>query len=254
MSKTYLVPAIKRAFEVLNLIGETENGYTLSHIHRTLKLPLSSAATIMYTLESLGYVRRNERNSSYVLGTKLRTLTRHLERVDLVERCHGLLSELVGQTGLTGHLAVTKDSDAIYVDRVQSENLVQINSYIGMAWPLYSCGVGKAMLAYLAPEALEARLDTIAIKKSTPKTVGSRKHLEKQLANFRHLGYAYEMDENVIGVGCVAAAIIGPQREVLGGISLAGTTQQITPHSVVDLGRLVRKCAAEMSLRVGGEF
>lgn len=253
MTKTYLVPAIKRAFDVLNLIGESETGYTLSYIHRTLRLPLSSAATIMYTLESLGYVHRNERNSSYVLGSKLSAFAHRLERVDLVERCHGLLSELVSRTGLTGHIAVAKDSDVIYVDRVQAGTLVQINSYIGMTWPLHSCGVGKAILSYLAPEALEGRLGTLVLRKLTPTTVASKKQLEKQLANFRHLGYAYEMDENVAGVGCVAAAIIGPGREVLGGISLAGTTQQITLQTMPELGRTVRKYATEMSHRVGGE-
>jgi DNA-binding IclR family transcriptional regulator len=47
------VPAIKRACEVIELIAKDDSGLTISEIHRILRLPLSSAATTLYTLEAL---------------------------------------------------------------------------------------------------------------------------------------------------------------------------------------------------------
>ncbi len=44
--KQYLVPAIKRSFDVIDLLAQKETGLTVSEIHRALRLPLSSAAAI----------------------------------------------------------------------------------------------------------------------------------------------------------------------------------------------------------------
>jgi DNA-binding IclR family transcriptional regulator len=254
MTNAYLVPAIKRAFEVFDLLSRNETGLTLSRIHRELKLPLSSAATILYTLENLGYVERIGEDSRYLLTMKLISYMPRLEKRDLVDRCHGLLAEMVSEAGLTGHLAVAREGESVYIDRVQAVGLVQVTSYIGMTWPLYSSGVGKAMLAFMDPPTLSEKMALLSFKKLTARTVASKRALEKQLAEFRSLGYSFEIDEDVIGVGCVAAPVFGPGRRLLGAISLAGTTQQIHAGTLADLGKVVRRYANQMSTRLGADL
>jgi IclR family transcriptional regulator, KDG regulon repressor len=254
MAKPYLVPAIKRAFEVFDLLSKTEGGVTISNIHRELDLPLSSAATILYTLEYLGYVERNGDDSRYILSMKLMSFAQGLEKNDIVDRCHELLAQLVAETGLTGHIAVARGIESVYIDRVPATGLVQVTSYVGMTWPLYSSGVGKAMLAFMDPKSLEEKMAALTIKKLTDKTISSKKILEKRLAEFRHLGYSFEIDEDVIGVGCVAAPLFGLGRRLLGAISVAGTTQQVNSETVTVLGKTVRKYAGLMSARLGGDL
>jgi hypothetical protein len=55
LGKQYLVPAIKRSFDVIDLLAQRNTGMTVSEIHRALHLPLSSAAAILYTLQILIY-------------------------------------------------------------------------------------------------------------------------------------------------------------------------------------------------------
>jgi IclR family acetate operon transcriptional repressor len=172
----------------------------------------------------------------------------------LVDRCNPLLTQLVGEVGLTGHLAVARDGESVYIDRVQANGLVQVNSFVGMTWPLYSSGVGKAMLAFMDPQTLNEKLQILSFKKLTERTVSSRKALEKQLAEFRSLGYSFEIDEDVIGVGCVAAPIFGANRVLVGAISVAGTTQQISIETIPEIGKIVRRCAGLISAKLGADF
>src|SRR6267378_1881298 len=176
MVRQYLVPAVTRALEVIELLSKQDAGMSISEIHRALRLPLSSAANIVYTLKSLGY-----------------------------------LEELSRESGLTVHLAVMREGESIYIDRVANDGFVQFSSYVGMRWPAHSSAVGKALLAFLPDGELHRTLKHMTLHKVTPRTITSRRALETQLASFRRLGYTWEMEEGEMGVACVAAPLYGQQ-------------------------------------------
>jgi IclR family transcriptional regulator, KDG regulon repressor len=249
MPKPYLVPSIKRVFEIIDLLGQANTGLTISHIHRTLRLPLSSAATILYTLEALGYVERNQDSSGYTLSLKLLSVARQLDQASLFSHCHDLLVRLVAESALTGHLAVLREGSSMYVDRVPAPGLIQVSSYVGMTWPVYCSGVGKALLAYLPPGELKEKLASLTLKKITPETIVSKAVLEKQLLKFQSLGYCWEVNEGEWGVGCVAAPVFGPAAQVIAAVSVTGTTHQISKRRIPSLGKVVMKYAAKMSSR-----
>lgn len=254
MTQRYLVPAIKRAFEIIELLVEQESGMNISELHRVLRLPLSSTATIVYTLTDLGYLLRDKENTRYRLSVKLFGMARRaLDRKELVTQCHAALKELVRESGLTGHLAVLRDGDSVYIDRVQGNGLVQISSYVGLHWPAHTSAVGKALLAFLPDPELARVLKQMTLKKLTPHTIRSKRVLEKQLRMFRRLGYAWEQNEGELGLGCVAAPIYGPDHELTAAISLSGTTHQIAKAKIPALGAVVKRYAKQMSARLGDQ-
>jgi IclR family acetate operon transcriptional repressor len=255
MVQRYLVPAIKRAFEIIQLLAKQDSGSSISEIHRVLHLPLSSAATIVYTLTDLGYLERDKETSRYRLSVKMFGIARHaLDRVDLVAQCHGLLEELVRQSRLTGHLAVLRDTESMYIDRVRSDSLVQFSSYVGMRWPAHTSAVGKALLAFRPEPETERLLKEMTLKKITRYTITSKRVLEKQLRLFRRQGYAWELNEGELGMGCVAAPVFGLHHEIAAAISLTGTVHQITRAKIPALGALVRRYAQQMSARLGDKL
>lgn len=253
MSKPYLVPAIKRAFQVIDLLAKTDGGLTISDIHRMLKLPLSSAATILYTLEALGYVERDEASAKYALGVRMLSFSRKVEgQLYLVGRCQPLLEQLVRESSLTGHLAVRRDGESMYVARVAGPGLLQISSYVGMRWPVHSSAVGKALLAFLPDEEREQVLAGVELRPVTPHTITSVRKLESQFRAFRRTGFCWEVNEGEVGVACIAAPVFGPEREVIAAISLAGSTQQITKANLRKLGSMVRHYGELMSEKLSG--
>jgi DNA-binding IclR family transcriptional regulator len=254
MAGPYVVPSVKRAFEILELLAREDSGLTISQIHRQLDLPLSSVATIMYTLENLGYLERSDQNPSYRLGSKLFNLTRGgANRPDIVAPCHGLLEEAVRQTGLTGHLAILKEGDSMYVDRVAGKGLLQVSTYVGLRWPAHTSAAGKALLAFRPQAEIEELLSRMTLKKLTAHTITSKRELVKQLAGFRRLGYAWELNEGEMGLGCVSAPVFGADGKVVAAVSFSGTTMQIDADKIPSLGALVKQCAERMSKRSGYE-
>jgi IclR family pca regulon transcriptional regulator len=71
MAPRYMVPAIKRAFDIIERLANQGAGLSISELHRALRLPLSSVATIIYTLQELGYLERDEQTSRYYVTVKM---------------------------------------------------------------------------------------------------------------------------------------------------------------------------------------
>jgi IclR family transcriptional regulator, KDG regulon repressor len=251
MAKRYLVPAIKRAFDLIELLAQQDSGLTISEIRLQMGLPLSSVATIVYTLHDLGYLERDPA-SSYRLSVKLFGIARRaLDRVDIVSQCHGLLEEAVRESGLTGHLAVLRDGESMYIDRVQSDGFVQVSTYVGLRWPAHTSAAGKVLLAFLPKPELEKTLTQLKFKKLTPQTITSRPVLARQLATIVRTGYSWERNEGEMGLGCVAAPLFGPRHELVAAMSLTGTAHELSKARIPALGNLAKKYAFQMSARLG---
>jgi DNA-binding IclR family transcriptional regulator len=252
MARRYLVPAIKRAFDLIELLAQQDTGLTISDIRQHMGLPLSSVATMIYTLHDLGYLERDPATSSYVLSVKLFGITRRvIDRLDIVSQCHRLLEEAVRETGLTGHLSVLRNGESMYIDRAQSEGFVQVSTYVGLRWPGHTSAAGKVLLAFLPQPDLAKILAQKKLKPLTPFTITSGPALVQQLAAVVKKGYGWEQNEGEMGLGCVAAPVFGSHHEVVAALSLTGTVQQVTKAKIPMLGNLARKYAREMSSRLG---
>lgn len=252
MPQRYRVPAVKRAFDIIELLATQDSGLGVSELQRNLRLPLSSVATIVYTMQDLGYLERDEVTARYRLSVKMFGIARHaLDRLDLSSRCHKLLEQLVRRSGLTGHLAVLRAGESMYIDRVPSDGLVQVSSYVGMRWPAHVSAVGKALLAFLPELELRQTLSKLTLKRVTRSSITSRALFERQLRSFRRLGYTWERNEGEVGLECVAAPIFGAHGEVVAAVSLTGTAPQISKEKLPALGALVKQYARQMSLNVG---
>ena len=250
--KQYLVPAIKRCFEVIDLIADNDEGLTVSEIHRALRLPLSSAAGIVYTLQALSYIDKDQDSGRYTLGTKLYSLSgRFNGQSEIVRRCHTVVENLASEAGLTTHVAIKHKDESMYIDRVAGPGLMQFSSYVGMCWPLHASGVGKVLLAFLPAEELTAALKSLSLTRFTKHTVTNRQNLEKQLRQVRQLGYGWEINEGEDGVACIAAPIFGYEKNVIAAVSVTGSTHQIDEDRIPSLGILVKKFADQMSKRMG---
>lgn len=253
MTSQYLVPAVKRAFEIVEYLAQLQSGATISEIHREFRLPLSSAANILYTLRRLGYLERDDGSARYRLAGKLFSISKAaLDNNARLGLCHPILEELVRESGLTGHLAVLRESDAVYVDRVPGRGFVQFSSYIGMRWPAYSSATGKALLAFLPEDRMTQALAQMTFKKVTAATITSKVKFRRQLAEFRQLGFTWEENEGEEGIACVAAPLFGHDDDVVAALSVTGTTTQISQRKLNTLGALVKQYAQKMTIVLRG--
>jgi DNA-binding IclR family transcriptional regulator len=132
MSKTRLVPAVERAFRIMELVANSKRGSSLSEISRKLRLPKSSVHLILHSLEAMSYLQKDAEKGSYRFGLKLVSLSRTaLENLDLREVARPWMQKLMQETALTVHLAVLERGEAVIIEKVDAPGTLQMATWVG---------------------------------------------------------------------------------------------------------------------------
>jgi len=244
--------AITRAFDILEAIAERERGMTTSEVSRRLGIPKSSASYILHTLEQRGYLKRQATTRRYQLSLKILNITRHLlADLDIRELARPTLRELVEQSGLTAHLAVLDQGEAVYIEKIEAPGFVRMNTWIGRRLPVHSTSVGKALVAYLDEATVKALIKERGLRKQTPKTIASCAEFMHELARVREHGFAIDDEENSLGVRCVAAPVFDAAGCVVASIGVTGTTTQNDLRRLPRTATLVKEAARKLSQQLG---
>jgi DNA-binding IclR family transcriptional regulator len=249
--KTPSPPAVERALSILELLAESSNGLSLLELRQRLRLPKSSVHCLLVALERRGYLHRNERTGRFRFGLRLFTLANMaLSGLELREFAAPLLRGLMQRTGLTVHLAILEDDEAVLVEKVEPPGAPRLATWVGKRMDVHCTGVGKALAAYLP----DTHFRRIVLERGLPRhnentIIGPRK-LEADLAEVRRQGYAIDDEEDEIGLRCLGAPVFGPGGSVVAAISIAGSTTQIGAENEQLLSRLLKETAAQISERL----
>ncbi|SEG93483.1 DNA-binding transcriptional regulator, IclR family [Thermomonospora echinospora] len=244
-------PAVRRdpppsMVERMTLILDAFDGrsarLTLEDVARRTGLPRSTAHRILDQLVRQRWLEHNAHG--YGLGRRaLRLGGRDGGHGRIREVAAPLLHELQITTGLVAQLAVLDGAEVYYLDKVGGRFASCVPSRVGGRAPAHSTALGKAMLAWLEPEQVDARLGA-GLHRLTSRTIGDLGTLHQELHRIRQRrGLAFERGESFPGIACVAAAIRG-QEGPAAGISLVGDVR--TP--LENVAPLVAAAAREASL------
>ncbi len=69
--KDYRVPAVRRAFTILDSLNQSSTGLTVQEVSRIHTIPYSTAFYLLETMESCGYASRDDESKRYSVGYKL---------------------------------------------------------------------------------------------------------------------------------------------------------------------------------------
>lgn len=130
------------------------------------------------------------------------------------------LKHLHDLTGETVHLGLLREGEIVYLDKIESRQAVRMHSQVGNAAPVYCTGVGKAALACLKDEELNALAARLVFQPFTPATLRNAAALLTEIEAIRARGHAFDLEEHQPDIRCVAAAILVPEANILGGISV----------------------------------
>jgi len=251
-SKAESVPSVERALRVLELLTQSKKGFSISEVSRKLTLPKSSIHLIVTTLERRGYLQRNSQTGKYYFGLKLVSLSRTaIEGLELREEAKPFLETLMRKTGLTVHMAILERSEAVIIEKIQPLGLIQIATWIGRRMDVNCTGAGKALIAFLPEDEFAREIKSKGLAKHNQKTIVSISRLRQELASIRELGYAFDDEEDEIGVRCIGAPVFDSSERIVAAISVTGTTAQISMGRVQGLAKTVKKTSAAISSQLG---
>lgn len=241
-------PAVVRAIAILELLAESKRGCSISELSHKLSLPKSSVHLIVKTLEEQGYLQKHPQTGHYRLGLKLVSLSKKaLDGLSLREEARPFMQSLVKKTGLTAHLGVLEGSEAVIVEKVEAPGLIKLATWVGRRLDAHCTGMGKALLAYLPEEEFDTLIKSRALTRHNQKTIVSSNKLKRELLQIRSQGYAFDDEEDEIGLRCIGAAILDGDKRAVAALSVAGTTAQITDERVQSLAELVKATALSIS-------
>jgi DNA-binding IclR family transcriptional regulator len=199
------VQAIARAARILAALEAAPGGLSLAQIAQRVGLPRSTVHRIVKALTSERFLVPVSAAGGVRLGPRLAGLA-SAALGELRQQIRPQLERLSQDVNETVDLAMLDRDKVIFVDQVAAPQRLQAVSAIGARFPAHCTANGKALLAELPPEQVEALLPA-KLPRLTRNTVTSRAKLLRELQQVRAEGVAYDREEHTEGICAVGKTI-----------------------------------------------
>lgn len=240
-----LVQSVERAIALLEAVADgAPQGETLRDLARTCGLNRATAWRLLSTLEAHGLVYAHGDTSHYQLGMSVLRLASSGGLLGVRRRAEGVLRRLSDATGETANLAVPRPAGLTYIAEA-TPPVVLAASWLGRVVPLHATSSGKALLAWLPEDELDA-LVSESLTAFTPTTLASRADLAAELARVRADGYAVcrgELEPTLYGV---SAPVLDSRLQPFAIVSIWGPRSRVPESRFAELGRAVQDAAREI--------
>ncbi len=246
-----MINSVLKAIDILQAFSPSEPRLTLAEIAGRLGMPKSTTHNLLATLLSCGFVEKVDADR-YALGTAVVALTQAVRvNVELRDRAAPLLRELADQCRESVYLTVLDGNYALYIYAVESPNRLMARTAVGDRAHLHCTSVGKAMLAYLPADEVEAIVARVGLPASSERTITRLDDLREELAATRARGFAIDNQEHELRTFCIGAPIFDAAGRVIAACSMSGADPEIVGRRLPELSQRVREVAQEASRRMG---
>ncbi|MFC6906473.1 IclR family transcriptional regulator [Halalkalicoccus tibetensis] len=263
MTTDHVQDGVKTTERSLALVGfiQRRDGATLSELVTELGLAKSTVHKHLSTLESHGYLVKE--GEQYHIGLKFH---HHGEYARLRKRGYRLagrtVRDLAERTDEEADFVVENDGRTITIyESYHPQNSYRDDlfdttsdlSHSGTYYHMHCTAGGKALLAALPDERVEAILDRWGLPERTENTITDRETLFEELSRTRERGYAVADEEYVDGLCAVGVAVRNPDGSILGGLAMSVPTyrrgsegfESEAPRIVLEAGRELEEALAE---------
>ncbi|MCU4743031.1 IclR family transcriptional regulator [Halobacteria archaeon AArc-m2/3/4] len=181
----------------------------------------------LVTLEENDYVVKDE-DDRYHLGLRFIDVSHQAtSRVPILELAKTEVDKLAEKSDEMALFTVEEHGMGVCLYVAYGDQAVQTPLYVGHRSELHHTAVGKAILAHLPRERVEAIIDQRGLTKQTEHTITDRETLFEQLEEVRKRGLAFNEQETIHGLVGVGAPIKDQDGSVLGALSIIGPSSRL---------------------------
>lgn len=216
---------LDRYASLLAILAESNEPLAVPQLARRADLPTSSTYRLLQALEQHELIERNG-HQGVSLGLRVLELAgavEHRLEVELLAPARPLLERLAAHTRETVLLTVPVGTNALGLASFDSPRPFRLTYAAGRTAPIHQGASGKVLLAFLS----DRRRERVLYKLATRDDAVDITALRRQLAAIRKRGYVVtnaELDEGARGI---AAPILGPRRQLVAGITVAGPIDRL---------------------------
>lgn len=245
--------AVEKALRILEVMGESGRPQNLMELSQALEMNASTLYRLLVTLCRNRFVVHETATGTYRLGLKTFQIGQAaLDSVDLRRDARNVMEQLVGECNETANLLVLHGREVIFVEQVESTNMLRSRIRVGSRASAFATGGGKVLLANASAGEVDALLSGFMLKRYTQNTITDPKRLREELATIRAQGYAVDDEECEVGLRCVAAPIQDYDGKAVAALTVTGPVGRLTNDEIEShLADLVIRHAALISARLG---
>jgi len=242
-----LVPAVAKAFRLLELLSASTEPLGVSELARRLGMGKSTVYGLITTLQALGVVETADGAKRYRIGRGLHALAmRSSGRADVRSVARPFIERLAKSSEQTTFLGVVGPDHVTIIDLVHGRPAMSVSAPVGSAIPLLAGAVGKAVLAAWNEEKRKRFLAETALPRFTAHSVVDPAAYERQVRETQSRGAALDVDEYVEGMRAAAAPVVGPADELAAVIWVAGFARHIDDDRLLAIAADVAREAREI--------
>lgn len=197
-----------RLFSLLEIIAEQDRPFSLQDLVNSTDLPKPTLHRMLQQLENSNMLIRDVDGRHYCVGGRLRRLAENLLFNDTKYGArHALIRALGAELGESCNLTTLSGNEVLYLDRVETDAPLRFYLRPGSRVPVHCSASGKVLLAQMSPAQRKRLLEHVPFEIYTKNTISSLDQLEEEIEKVRQQGYAFDNEEFLPGLFCVAVLV-----------------------------------------------
>ena len=246
-----LIGAVDNVLRLLQLFQKQEM-IRVNEVARAMGLSRSTVHRMLTTLSHHGFVEQDEFSRAYKPGPALVDIgLAVMANMDIPARSRETMLALRDETKETVHLAYLRGTDVVFVECVESQQMVRTGSRVGWTLAAHATAAGKALLADLPDDKLSALYPAGRLAQPTPSAAGTLKELRRQLAEVQTRGYALNNGESEPDVSAVAAVVRDKKGRARAALVTTAPRSRADESWIQTVGSATLRAARELSEKIG---
>lgn len=233
-----IIKSVIKAFAILEILAEHEK-LGVSELSEITGFGKSTTHRMLNTLKYLNYVDQDPETDNYFVSIKLYELGNKVaNKIPIKKIARPHLENLFNRINETVNLGILDNQSVIYLDKIVSKEPLRIELDIGLKVPIYSSALGKTLAAFNK----NINLETIEFIKYTENTISSYKEFKKELDEIRKRGYAFDDEEYIKGLVCIAIPVLNLDNEAVASVSISLPAARLNEEKLDYYVKILKEC------------
>ena len=226
--------SVGQGLKILELLSE-QGGLSDKQISEILKYNLITVQQLLSIYLYFGYIVQDKDNL-YNLSIKIIDISRKFrQRCEIKDIAHVQLSQISSKYNETTTLGTIEKTDFVYVDKIDSMEVLRFVPQIEQRIPAHHTALGKSILAHLPAAELDHYCHLAQWAPYTPKSIDTKEKLFLSLQQIRQQGFAICDEEYCLGLTGIAAAILDAFNYPRFSIGIWGPVSRMTPSKLKEM-------------------
>lgn len=220
--------SLARGLAVIQAFSQRRHHLTISQVSTTTGLSRAAVRRCLYTLAKLGFAGSDD-NRHFFLRPRILALGHsYISSMPLATAAQPVLEHISRQLHESCSIATLDGVDIVYIARANVTRIMSIDLGVGSRLPAFCTSMGRAILANLPPEELEAILARVEFKRYTERTITNPAKLTQALRQIRRDGYSIIDQELEHGLRSMAVPIQNPSGKVVAALNIGAHAQRVS--------------------------